>query len=70
MYCHECDSDPCRYLPDEARTVDGYDRFTRELAKSRERTREEVEAIYIHALLLSLDSTELDDGWEWAVEQC
>jgi len=65
MYCPDCDSDPCRYLPDEARTADGYDRFMRELTESRERTREEVEAIFIHALLLGLDSTELADEQEW-----
>jgi len=67
MYCHECDSDPCRYLPDEARTLEGYDQFMRELGQQRERTREEVEAIFIHALLLGLDSTELDDEWVWTV---
>ena len=67
MYCHECDSDPCRFLPDEARTVEGYDRFMRELGQKRERTREEVEAIYIHALLLGLDSTELEDEWVWTL---
>lgn len=61
MYCPECDHDPCRFLPDEARTVAGYDRFMHELAENRERTREEVEAICIHALLLGLDSTELGD---------
>lgn len=61
MYCPECDRDPCQYLPDEARTVAGYDRFMRKLAENRERSREEVEAIFIHALLLGLDSTELDD---------
>jgi len=69
MYCRECDSDPCRFLPDSARTVEGYDRFMRELGASRDRTREEVEAIFIHALLLGLDSTELEDEWVWAVER-
>lgn len=64
MYCPECNHDPCRYLPDEARTVKGYDRFIRELAQSREHSREKVEIIIIHALLLRLDSTELDDELE------
>ena len=41
--------------------------FMRELGQKRERTREEVEAIYVHALLLGLDSTELDDEWVWTV---
>jgi hypothetical protein len=67
MFCPECGRDPCRYLPDEARTVEGYDRFMRELGQKRERTREEVKAIFIHALLLGLDSTELDDEWVWTV---
>jgi hypothetical protein len=67
MYCPECDHDPCCYLPDEARTVEGYDRFMHELAKGRERPREDVEAIFIHALLLGLDSTELDDEREWTL---
>jgi len=61
MYCPKCASDPCRYLPDEARTVDGYDRFKHEPGASRDRTREEVEAIFIHALLLGLDSIVLKD---------
>jgi hypothetical protein len=55
MYCPECDADPCRYLPDTARTVEGYDSFMRELVERRERTREEVEAIFIYALLLGLE---------------
>ncbi len=71
MYCPECDGDPCRFLPDEARTLEGYERFMSQLWQKRERSREEVEAVFIHALLLGLDSTELEgpleDEWVWTV---
>ncbi len=65
MYCPECDGDPCRFLPDEARSVEGYERFMNQLWQKRARSRQEVEAIFIHALLLGLDSTELQDEQEW-----
>ncbi len=61
MYCRECDCDPCRFLPDEARSVEGYEYFMSQLGHKRERSREEIEAVFIHALLLGLDSTELED---------
>jgi hypothetical protein len=65
MYCPECDCDPCRFLPDEARTVEGYKRFMSQLWQKRKRSREEIEAIFIHTLLLGLDGTELADEQEW-----
>jgi hypothetical protein len=64
MYCPECDADPCRYLPDEARTVEGYDQFMQQVRAERLYSRQQVEAIFIHALLLGLDSTELTQEHE------
>jgi hypothetical protein len=65
LYCPECGCNPCRFLPDEARTLEGYEYFMSQLGQKRERSRKEVEAVFIHALLLGLDSTELEKEQEW-----
>jgi hypothetical protein len=35
MYCPECDRDPCLFLLNTSRTIEGYDRFILELAETR-----------------------------------
>jgi len=60
MYCPECDHNPCRYLPDEARNPEGYRRYM-QLQRELECSQQELLELYTHALLLGLDSTELED---------
>ena len=60
MYCPECETDPCQIIPDEARvSQDAYERWFR-LQVELETSRKQLDAIYEHALLLYLDTTELE----------
>jgi hypothetical protein len=63
MYCPECESDPCKFFPDEARTRQGYLRYMRQ-QRELEASPCVLETLFELALLLYLDTTELEDDEE------
>lgn len=60
MYCYECETDPCKLIPDEARvSVEAYERWYREQVEL-ETSKSELSRIFQHALFLGLDTTEVE----------